>query len=132
MASNVEIVREGYAHFGATGELPVDITAPDFVWDMSHFSGWPEEPLYHGVEGARNFLRSWTEGWDDWSLTLESLEDAGDHVVALMRQSGRSKATGLTVDMMFGMLWTIRDGKQAYMTMYADPGEAMRAAGLSE
>ena len=131
MASNVEIVRGGYEHFGATGELDVEIIAPDFVWDMSHFEGWPEEPTYEGVDGARTFLKTWTEGWDDWSLKLESLVDAGDLVVAIMRQSGRSKTTGLPVDMEFGMVWTLRDGKQAHMAMYADPGEAMRAADLT-
>jgi ketosteroid isomerase-like protein len=130
MTSNTAIVRGGYERFSATGELDPDIMAPDLVWDMSQFRGWPEAPLYHGVDGARSFLRAWTEGWDDWMIRLESLHDAGDLVVAVVRQSGRSKATGLPVDMMFGMVWTVRDGKQARMTMYADPAEAMRAAGL--
>lgn len=132
MTSSLEIVRGGYEHFAATGELDADIFAPDFVWDMSRFRGWPEAPLYHGIDGARTFLRAWVEGWDDWTLELEVLHDAGEQVVALMRQSGRSKATGLPVEMMFAMVWTVRDGKQAHMTMYADPAAGMRAAGLSD
>ena len=127
---NLDIVRGGYELFAATGELSEDISSPDFVWDMSHFEGWPEEHLYYGVEGTREFLRTWTEAWDDWKLEVESLREAGEKVLAIMRQRGRSKSTGLPVEMSFGMLWTLRDGKETRMDMYSDPTAAMRAAGL--
>ncbi len=130
---NVEIVARGYARFSETGEVIEEITHPDFVWDMSTFSGWPERKLYEGTDGAREFLSSWTEPWDNWELELEELIDAGaDDVLAVLRQHGTSKTTGLEVDMRFAQLWTIRDGKYARMRMYADPDEARRAAGLSE
>lgn len=132
MTSNIEIVRGGYEYFAATGELDEDIVSPDFVWDMSQFRGWPEAAVYHGIDGARAFLGAWTEGWDDWRLELESLREADEKVVALMRQSGRSKTTGLPVEMTFAMVWTVRDGKQAHMTMYAEPAEALRAVGLGD
>ena len=41
-AENVDIIRRGYEDFIATGALSEDITAPEFVWDMSTFRGWPE------------------------------------------------------------------------------------------
>ena len=37
----------------ATGELRLDNAAPDFVWDMSTFHGWPERQTHPGAEGAR-------------------------------------------------------------------------------
>ena len=76
-------------------------------------------------------MRVWLEAWDDWAVELVSLHDAGDEVVAVVRQHGRSKTTGLPVDMKFGQVWTIKDGMQARMVMYADPAEALAAAGLS-
>jgi ketosteroid isomerase-like protein len=132
MARNLDIVRAGYEYFARAGELPADIYAPDFVWDMSHFDGWPEDQLYHGVAGTRAFLAAWTEAWEDWELEVESLHDVGEQVLAIMRQRGRSKTSGLPVEMSFGMLWTLRDGKETRMEMYADPAEARRAAGLSD
>jgi ketosteroid isomerase-like protein len=128
--ANVEVIRRGYEHFRACGEMDEEITAHDFVWDMSTFRGWPEQPTYEGVEGARAFLRDWTEAWDDWKLELVELHDAGERVVAVMRQQGRAKATGLNVDMTFAQVWTVRDGMQARMEMYADPVEAFEATGL--
>ena len=129
---NVEIVRRGYAHFVETGDLLAEIVAADFVWDMSKFRGWPEQQIYEGIEGTRAFMRNWLEPWNDWALEVEGFRDAGDRVVAIMRQRGTSKATGLAVDMAFGQVWTMRDGKQARMEMYADPAEALEAAGLTE
>lgn len=130
MVRNIDVVRRGYAHFAARGELLVEILDPEFVWDMSQFHGWTEQSHYHGLDGAREFLRDWTAAWDDWKLEVEALHEAGDQVVAVMHQSGLSTATRLPVEMSFGMVWTLRDGKEFRMTMYADPAEAMRAAGL--
>jgi ketosteroid isomerase-like protein len=129
---NVEIVRRGYEHFVATGDFLAEVTAPDLVWDMSKFRGWPEQQTYEGVEGARAFLRDWVGAWDDWELEAEAFHDAGDKVVTIVRQRGLSKTSGLPVEMAFGQVWTVRDGKQARMEMYADPVEALQAAGLSE
>jgi ketosteroid isomerase-like protein len=130
-AENVEIVRLGYDEFLATGELVERITAPEFVWDMSTFHGWPERQTYEGPEGTREFLTDWVDAWEDWRLEVRELIDAGDDVVAVLHQSGRSKTTGLEVDMDFAQVWTIKAGKQTRMRMYADPDEALRAVGLS-
>jgi ketosteroid isomerase-like protein len=126
---NLETVRRGYEHYIATGEFPTENFAPDFVWDLSQFRGWPEQPLYPGLDGARKFMRDWTEAWDDWEFEVTSVEAVGDRVVAVIRQHGRAKATGMEVDMIFGQVWSFRDGKQLRMEMYADPDEAFRAAG---
>jgi ketosteroid isomerase-like protein len=75
-------------------------------------------------------MAEWRSAWEGWELTVESLHDAGDKVVAVMRQHGRAKATGLPIDMTFGMVFTLRDGKQIRMQMYSDPAEALAAAGL--
>ena len=128
---NVEIVRRRYEHLAATGDYVSETHAPDFVWDMSKFRGWPEQQTYEGVEGARVFLNNWLEAWDDWEVDVEALHDAGDQVVAIVRQRGRSKTTGLHVDMAYGQVFTLRDGRFARMEMYADPVEALEAVGLS-
>jgi ketosteroid isomerase-like protein len=129
---NVEIVRRAYEYFRQTGDFREDAFSPDFVWDMSTFRGWPEQQTYQGVEGARAFHRDWVEAWDDWEIEVESLHDAGDRVAAILRQRGRSKTTGLPVDMGFGQVWTIRDGRQVRMDMYASREEALEAVGLTE
>jgi ketosteroid isomerase-like protein len=127
---NVEIVRHGYEHFIATGELLAENVDPEFVWDMSTFDGWPEKQTYAGVEGTREFLNTWLEAWEDWEMTPEAFHDAGDKVVVVLHQSGRSKGAGMPVEMTFAQVWTIRDGKQLRMQMYTSPAEALSAVGL--
>jgi ketosteroid isomerase-like protein len=130
---NVEIVRRGYAHRQARGDFLAEVLAPDYVWDMSHFRGWPEQQTYEGIEEARRFIRDWTAAFDDWEIEVLALHDAGgDKVVGVLRQRGRSKTTGLPVDMLYAQVFTIRDGKQTRMEMYADPDEALKAVGLME
>lgn len=116
-AENVEIVRRGYELFQATGQFQADIATPDFVWDMSNFLGWPEQQIYKGVEGVRSFLEEWTTPWDEWELEVDALHDAGDKVVAVMRQRGRSKVTGMPVDMSFAQVWTLREGTSVRATI---------------
>ena len=99
---------------------------------MSNFHGWPEQQVYPGADGARTFLREWSDAWEDWELEVEALHDAGDRVVALMHQRGRSKAAGMPVEMSFAQVWTLRDGKEARMDMYSDSGEALEASGLEK
>jgi ketosteroid isomerase-like protein len=127
---NVELVRAGYERYTTTGELGRDWT-DDFIWDVSNLH-WPGRQVYEGVDGARTFLREWSEPWEDWELEVDSFHDAGDVVVALVSQRARSKSTGMPVEMSFAQVWTVRDGKRTRMEMYADPAEALRAAGLSE
>jgi ketosteroid isomerase-like protein len=129
---NVDIVRGAYEEFATTGQLAAEIATPDFVWDMSKFLGWPEQQIYEGVDGARSFLEAWTAAWDDWELEVDALHDAGEKVVAVIRQRARAKVTGIPVDMSLAQVWTLRDGKEARMDMYSDPDEALKAVGLAE
>ena len=129
---NVEIVRQGFEHFQTTGDFSATRT-PDFVWDMSKFRGWPEQRTYEGLDGARGFIKDWTGVFDEWSVELEDIRDAGgDKVVAFLHQRGVSKLSGLATNMLLGVVYTVRDGNATRIELYADPAEALKAVGLEE
>ena len=125
---NVEIIRRGYEHWTATGEL---LAPTDLVWDVSNL-GWPDQQVYQGREGADQFNAEWADAWDDWELEVEDYVDAGDRVVVIINQRGRSKGTGIPVEMRFAQMWTLRDGRATRMQMYASVDEALEAVGLRE
>jgi ketosteroid isomerase-like protein len=130
---NVDIIRRALEHFQAEGDFLTDATAPDFVWDMTAFHGWPEQRVYKGLKETRRFIREWTEPFDDWQIEVEAIHDAGDEqVLVILRQHARSKSTGLPVDMTLAQVYTILDGRQTRMEMYSDPAEALQAVGLEE
>ncbi len=125
---NVEAMRRGYERFVATGEIRAH---PDLVWDVSKL-GWPGQQIYSGPEGANQFNAEWADAWDDWEFAPEDYIDAGEYVVVIVNQRGRSKATGVPVEMRFAQVWSFRDGQAIRMQMYASVDEALEAAGLSE
>src|SRR6478672_4688797 len=112
---SVEIVRRGYEHFQATGDLHAQSAAPDFVWDMSKFGGVVDQQVYEGLEATRSFIQDWNDAWAHWEIEVDRFHDAGDQVVAVVRQRGRSKTTGMPVEMLFAQVWTVRDGRETRM-----------------
>jgi ketosteroid isomerase-like protein len=128
----VELVRRAYAYTRATRQVYAERFAPNFVWDMSNFQGWPEQQRYEGVLGAQTFVDDWTGAWENWELEIEEIHDAGDKVVVIVHQSGRARTTGMAVDMVFAQTWTIREGQFTRMDMFSDPSEAFMAAGVEE
>jgi ketosteroid isomerase-like protein len=129
---NVEVVRRGIERVGETGQFPANTVRPDFVWDMSNYAGWTEQPIYAGAEGTQRFLDDWTGAWDDWEVEIEELHDVGDKVAAILHQRGRSKMSGMLVEGSMGQVWTLDEGKGARMDMYSDPAEALKAVGLED
>src|SRR5437763_309562 len=125
-------VRRRHERCVATRQVAADGVGPDFRSDMSNFRGWPERQVYEGVEGAAVFLSEWNAVWDQWELEAEAIHDAGDKVVAIMRQRGRSKTAGTPVDMRFANIWTFDEGEPTRMEMFSGPDEALKAVGLEE
>jgi ketosteroid isomerase-like protein len=59
--------------------------------------------------------------------------DAGQgQVVAVFRNSGRAKLSGVEVELTFAVVYTLSDGKIARGREYWTRDEALQAAGLSE
>ena len=129
---NVEIVKRGLEVFVATGQLSDQIAA-DFTWDLTTFRGWPDQPVFHGFDGFRQFLSAWTEPYDDWSAELEQVLDAGgDQVVASLRQQGRLRGSDAVVELLYGVVYTVANGQIRCAQVYMTVEEALNAVGLGE
>jgi ketosteroid isomerase-like protein len=85
-----------------------------------------------GVDEVNRWLAEWVEGFDNWSLDIEEVVDAGHQVVSFIRQRANPRHGGPEIEMRMAQVWTFRDGRIARMEMYADRAEALEAAGLSE
>ena len=88
--------------------------------------------LSRGHEAAIRVRRSWLENWDGYQIDVEDMKDGGDSVVACLHLTGRGKMSGVEVDLRLYMHFKLRGGKIVYLCEYADRGEALEAAGLSE
>jgi hypothetical protein len=63
---------------------------PIIVWDVSRLD-WPGDQIYTGVVGAMEFNAEWADAWDGWEFEVEDYVGAGDRVVVIVNQHGRSK-----------------------------------------
>ena len=86
--------------------------------------------------GDRNSLRESAVSWSAEHRTSSTRACPGGamhfNVVVILNQRGRSKATGIPVDMRFAQVWTLRDGQGVRMQLYASVEEALEAVGLRE
>jgi ketosteroid isomerase-like protein len=93
----------------------------------------PGPPSYRGREGFIEFMRTWTEDFDRWSLEVERLIDAGDdRVVVLHHQRATGKGSGVPVDSHFAAIFELKDGCVIRMRLYLDPADALEAVCLRE
>jgi ketosteroid isomerase-like protein len=125
--NNVELVRGMLADFSAFNRV-LALLAHDFVWDLSTFEGWTGQDEFHGREAFIEFMRSWTEPYDDLRLeTEEVVEAAGDKVVAVLRQRGHLRDSDSSVEMHYGIVYTVKGGQIRRAQVYATPDEALKS-----
>jgi ketosteroid isomerase-like protein len=127
---NVEAVRRMWDAWQA-GDVQTALSFydPDVEWDGTNL---PDGDVARGHEAILDHIRRWAEQWDDWTVEVERIVDAGsEQVVLFMRERGRSKS-GLDMDERHAELYTCRDGKVIRRQGFSDPDQALKAAGLRE
>jgi ketosteroid isomerase-like protein len=89
-----------------------------------------EGTSYRGHDGYRRVVADFEEDWEDLRLPPERIHEAGDRVVVSGRMVARGKASGVELDIPLALLYELREGKVVRIESFADPDEALRAAGV--
>jgi uncharacterized protein len=127
---NVEIVRRHFeAYLSGDNETALAAYDPQVEFDASLR---PEGHVYRGREGVAEAMRVWTGTWEDWTIELEEIVDAGDRVVLIARESGRGKGSGIEIDQRVYGVFTLRDRKIVRWKGFIDRDQAFEAAGMRE
>jgi len=135
---NAEIVREvlegvqaGMKHGDPGAGFDSEAVAEDVEWIPT--SRFPGPDIYRGRDGFTDFLHTWTDGFEDWSFSIERLVDAPDErVVVQILQSAIGKGSGTPVEMHLAQVYELKDGRVFRIRNFLDLGQALEAAGLSE
>jgi ketosteroid isomerase-like protein len=95
---------------------------------------YPDTPQrLQGVSELIAFSEQYREEWEGlMAEPLEVIEAPGHRVLALIRQSGRGRQSGVPITIHFYTLSTIRDGKWSKVEYFRHRADALEAAGLSE
>jgi ketosteroid isomerase-like protein len=129
---NVETVRRTFEAFSDGGiDAALEYCDPEIEWWAP--PEWLEDRLYRGHEGVRELTAFWTQQFDELQLEPERFIDlGGDHVLALIHQSGRIRGSSDRIEQPFGYLADIGNGKLTQVHAYFSWEAALEAAGLSE
>jgi ketosteroid isomerase-like protein len=128
---NVEIVRSAFLALADRGfDGLAEFLHPEISWRA--MEGAPDDVgEMQGMEAARHYVEDWFETFDDFTTIPEELLDAGeDRVVGVLHVSGCAKLSGITTELRYAALYTLRDDKIARIREYGDREEALEAAGL--
>ena len=126
--ANVETLRLGYAALNR-GDVSgvLEMIAPDIAWHSGQ--GTPEGEDGRGRESFRRFLDSWLDSFDDFRVEPEEIIDRGEHLVAVVRQSGRGRASGVEVAIRIAHVWTIAGDQAVGWHGYPNQETALQAIG---
>jgi ketosteroid isomerase-like protein len=126
---NVEIVRRAFAYeihgVGDRAEAE-EIFDPNVVMNPSD-----EGPSY-GFDAMRADYERWASVFEELSVTIEEIIDAGDQIVVVAHHEGRGRKSGVKVDTRFYEVYTVHEGKVSRVDEFTERAEALEAAGLQE
>ena len=129
--TNLEVVREGYAHFNVGDvEWVFDQLDPEVVWEDE--AKMPDSRVYRGAEEVKRYLRSFFRHWEElrWELE-EAVEAEGDQVLSFVRFVAKGRASGVTVDAEIAHLYEMRDLRVLRVRTFFDRADARREAGIA-
>jgi ketosteroid isomerase-like protein len=115
-------IRQTFAEV-AEPAFEVVMVGPDYV---------PQRLELTGPNGFREAWEDWTSPFESFRIEVEEVLDAGDKVVSLVRQVGRTKTGGVEIESSAAAVWTIRGGKLQRVEFHLDRDAALRAAGVGD
>jgi ketosteroid isomerase-like protein len=127
---NIEALTKTYEAL-ADGDVDTVLASysTDTVWDDRKLR--PEGAIHRGRDAMQTEMDAWFATWDNYTWTVEEMVDADDRVVAIGRERGVAKQSGVEIYHQVALVHTFCDGLIVETTVYGDPGEALKAVGLS-
>ena len=96
---------------------------PDIEWHEPSPS--PHAGSHRGRDSFEQFFRGWIESFEGFRVEPEDVVERGDRLIAVVRQSGRGRASGVDVEARLAHVWTVEDGKSVRWEAVADADEAL-------
>lgn len=109
---NLEIVRSAYEAFNRRDfDGLLELMDPELEWHQ--FTQFPDRATYRGREELRDrFLKQQlVEQFGDFSIEIEELVDAGDHIVMIGQIAAHGSASGVPIRLRVVNILELREGK---------------------
>ena len=109
-SANVETLKQGYQALNR-GDLSGvrALLHPDIEWQEG--PGAPEGGIHHGRDSFEGFLQNWLESFDAFRIEPEKILEHENLLIALVRQTGTGRASGIEVEARIAHVWTVENGQ---------------------
>ena len=120
MMSNIDIVR---AHYAASAQGNLDVmmahVSPQVRW--TEMAGFPCAGTWVGPQAvAENVFAVLGRDWIGYRFELQSLIDAGEHIVGVGSYHGTYRATGKDMQARVAHIWHLQNGKIVAFEQFTD------------
>ncbi|MFL5896048.1 MAG: nuclear transport factor 2 family protein [Thermoleophilaceae bacterium] len=125
--ANVATLRRGYdaLNRGDVSEV-LALIDDEIAWDPGELT--PDSASATGGRaGFESLIRSWVEAFDDFRIEPVDVIDQPPFLLAIVRQSGRGRASGLDITIEIAHVWTVEDGRAVGFHSYRSADEALQA-----
>jgi ketosteroid isomerase-like protein len=126
IATDIEVVKATFAAFAArdlAGVLALAHPDIEFTAVTGEHAGRTDP--YRGHDGLREYFRDVASVWEELRLTPREFREEGDLILVTGKASARSRSR--TVTGSTGWIWRVRDGKVAFVRVYASAADATAA-----
>jgi ketosteroid isomerase-like protein len=128
-STNAERVGAGYEAFARYGvDAIIELLDPEI--EVAPIEEVPGRRTYRGHEGFRSYMAEIRELFGDFGWEATELTEVGNSVVARTRFYAEGRESGVPVEAIVFIVWTLRDGKAIRARGYLDRDQALKAAEL--
>jgi ketosteroid isomerase-like protein len=129
--SNAEAVRGIFEALARRDRKAFDALARNHLAPHFTFESFTTGATYRGAEGFRELIDD-VENTLDYVPEVEEVVDLGEHVLFVLRTSGRGSQSGVPVTQQVAGVWTFEDDRAVWGKSFASKAEALKAVGLKE
>ena len=132
-SQNYDAIKGLYDAF-AIGDIPnvLAVLHEDIIWNEAENFPYADNNPYQGPQAVLEgvFARCGGE-WDGFAVHMNTLYDAGDHIIATGKYLGTYKQTGVSMNPQAVHIWTMKEGKAIRFQQHIDTLDVAKATGLT-
>jgi ketosteroid isomerase-like protein len=128
MGESLDLVHEVFEEF-RRGGLEATLRFADPQIECRRAPPQPDPQTYHGIDGVRQMYADWTEDFEEFEMEPLQYVERGNRVFVEMLQRGTGRASGVTVDGHYWLVFTVERGKITRQDSYLTREDAERADG---
>jgi ketosteroid isomerase-like protein len=120
VSERLELVKTAFEAFRSGGlEETLRYADPDI--ECRRMPPLPDPQTYHGIDGVRQMYADWTADFEDFEMEPLQYVERGDRVFVEMLQRGTGRASGVTVEGRYWLVFTVAEGKITRQDAYLTP-----------